>query len=123
MCRNNVKYKGKCESLERTQLALAERINTHTEGKILQDIKIPKLSLYCIESPTEPTSYLLESSVCLIAQGVKRVLLGKDVYVYNSHNYLVTSVVVPVVTQIIEAIREKAYLGLRFELNQKISFD
>ena len=69
------------------------------------------------DAPTEPTSYTLGPSICLIAQGSKRVLLGEDVYVYDAHHFLITSVDLPVVTQVLEASKEKPYLGLALKLD------
>ena len=62
---------------------------------------------------------MYEPSICLVAQGAKRVLLGDDTYVYDAHHYLITSVHLPTVVQIIEASREKPYLGLRLKLDQR----
>ena len=62
---------------------------------------------------------MLGPNVCLIAQGIKRVVLGEEVYVYDAHQYLVTSIDLPVIVEIIEASREKPYLGLRLEIDQR----
>jgi hypothetical protein len=51
--------------------------------------------------------------------GAKRVRLGDDTYVYDAHNYLITSVHLSTVVQIIEASPEKPYLGLRLMLDQR----
>ncbi len=42
---------------------------------------IPGLSLFRRDEPTQPTSAMYEPSICLTAQGAKRVLLGDDTYV------------------------------------------
>jgi transcriptional regulator GlxA family with amidase domain len=55
----------------------------------------------------------------MVAQGAKRVLLGDDTYVYDAHHYLITSVHLPTVVQIIAASREKPYLGLKLKLDQR----
>jgi AraC-like DNA-binding protein len=47
------------------------------------------------------------------------VLLGDDTYVYDAHHYLITSVHLPTVVQILTASREKPYLGLRLKLDQR----
>lgn len=80
---------------------------------------IPGLSLYRREEPSQPTSILYEPRICLIAQGAKRVLLGDDTYVYDQHHYLITSVDLPTVVQVINASREKPYLGLVMKLDQR----
>ncbi|MER3445881.1 MAG: AraC family transcriptional regulator [Candidatus Dadabacteria bacterium] len=78
---------------------------------------IPGLSLFRQDEPTQPTSYMQEPSICLIAQGVKSVLLGKDIYVYDTRHFLITTVDLPTVVQVIKASRERPYLGLRLKLD------
>lgn len=80
---------------------------------------VPGLSLFRRDEPTEPISVMYEPSICLVAQGSKRVLLGDDTYVYDAHHYLITSVHLPTVVQIITASREKPYLGLRLKLDRR----
>jgi AraC-like DNA-binding protein len=80
---------------------------------------IPGLSLFRREKPTDPISGMYEPSICMIAQGAKRVLLGDDTYVYDTRHYLITAVHLPTVVQIIEASREKPYLGLRLTLDRR----
>jgi AraC-like DNA-binding protein len=102
------------------QAGLAERIARWTTGKNRFDSPIQGLSLHRWETPTEPTSYMLAPSICLIGQGRKRLFLGEDTYVYDKHRYLITSVDLPVVTQIIEATPEKPYLGLTMEMDLRV---
>jgi AraC-like DNA-binding protein len=99
---------------------LAGRIARWTEGKNRLDTSIPGLNLHRWETPTEPTSYMLAPSICLIGQGRKRLYLGEDAYVYDAHRFLVTSVDLPVVAQIIQASSEKPYLGLTMELDLRV---
>jgi AraC-like DNA-binding protein len=80
---------------------------------------IPGLTLYQRDEPTQPTSIMYEPRICVIAQGAKRVLLGDDTYVYNAHHFLITSVDLPTVVQIIKASREKPCLGLILKLDQR----
>jgi hypothetical protein len=80
---------------------------------------IPDLSLYRRDAPTQPASYMYEPSICLTAQGAKRVVLGDDVYVYDARHFLITSVDLPAVWQVIKASREKPYLGLVLKLDRR----
>ncbi|HTR45413.1 MAG TPA: AraC family transcriptional regulator [Thermodesulfovibrionales bacterium] len=80
---------------------------------------IPGLSLYRRDETTPPTSIMYEPRICMVAQGAKRVLLGEDTYVYDAHHFLVASVDLPTVVQIIKASREKPYLGLVLKLDQR----
>jgi AraC-like DNA-binding protein len=96
---------------------LGKRIARWTEHGELLTTAIPGLALFRREEPTEPSSGIYEPSICLVAQGAKRVLLGEDTYVYDAQHYLITSVHLPTVVQIISASRDKPYLGLRLTLD------
>jgi len=78
---------------------------------------VPALSLFRQDEPTEPMSVVYEPSVCMVVQGVKRVLLGNEPYVYDDHHYLITSVNLPTFVQVLEASKERPLLGL------KLTFD
>ena len=80
---------------------------------------IPGLSLFQRNEPTQPESRMYEPRICLIAQGAKRVLLGDDTYVYGERHFLITSVNLPTVVQIIKASPEKPCLGLILKLDQR----
>src|SRR5512138_3026620 len=106
-------------SLDGAIAALGESIARLTEQGELHTTAVPGLSLFRRLEPTEPFSGMYEPSLCLVAQGAKRVLLGDDTYVYDAHHYLITSVHLPTVVQIIEASRSKPYLGLRLKFDLK----
>ena len=98
------------EALGRSIARCTEKGEQHTTA-------VPGLSLFRRDEPTEPITGMYEPSICLVAQGAKRVLLGEDTFVYDAHHYLITSVHLPTVVQIIEASREKPYLGLRLKFD------
>jgi AraC-like DNA-binding protein len=111
---------GREGSLNSGQLSLVDRIARWTTGRNRFDTPIQGLSLHRWETPTEPTSYMLPPSICLIGQGRKRLFLGEESYVYDAHRFLITSVDLPVVAQIIEASADKPYLGLTMELDLRV---
>ncbi len=111
--------------LERNDLAvsredLVKGVARWTEQGELHTSAIPGLSLFRRMEPTEPITGMYQPSICLVAQGAKRVQLGDDTYVYDPQHYLITSVHLPTVVQIIEASPEKPFLGLRltFDLRE-----
>ncbi|SIR40992.1 AraC-type DNA-binding protein [Shewanella morhuae] len=81
------------------------------------ETQIPGLKLTRWPHVTSPTSYIHPPSICLIAQGKKRVLLGDESYIYDDNHFLVSSVGLPVIANIIEASDERPYLGLVLELD------
>ncbi len=66
----------------------------------------------------QPMSYMYEPSVCLVAQGSKRVLLRDEAYELDVNQFLITSVDLPTFVRIMKASREKPYLGLLLKLDQ-----
>jgi AraC-like DNA-binding protein len=77
---------------------------------------LPGLHLARSSLPLERLHSVLEPSVCVIAQGSKEVLLGENRYRYDPSHYLLATVEVPRVSQILEASKERPYLSLRLEL-------
>jgi len=57
-----------------------------------------------------------EPSVALVVQGRKRVDLGRATFIYGESRFLLTSVDLPVTSQVIEASEEYPYLCLRLKL-------
>lgn len=97
--------------------SLADGIARWTAGKNALDGVIPGLTLHRWENPTEPTSYMMGPSLCLIAQGRKRVILGEETFFYDAHHFLITSVDLPIVANIVEASLDAPYLGLSLLLD------
>jgi AraC-like DNA-binding protein len=105
--------------MESTLGALGRSIARWTDRGEQHTTAVAGLSLFRREEPTGPISGMYEPSVCLVAQGAKRVLLGNDAFVYDAQHYLITSVHLPTIVQIIAASREKPYLGLRLMLDPR----
>jgi AraC-like DNA-binding protein len=119
MQKHDVKQTFENNGLEVALDALGNSIARWTDKGDQPMTAIPGLSLYRREEPTQPTSIMFEPRICVSAQGAKRVLLGDDTYVYDAHHFLITSVNLPTVVQIIKASREKPYLGLILKLDQR----
>jgi AraC-type transcriptional regulator N-terminus len=75
------------------------------------------LSLHRSSSPTGSVHGVSRPSFCVIAQGSKEVFLGEDRYQYDPTHYLLTTVELPVVSQILEASTERPYLSFRLQLD------
>ena len=93
-----------------TQNQLASLVEKHTKSEGLQHTMIPTLQLLRASNVSEPLHSIYEPSIIVIAQGSKIVTLGNESYQYNETSYLVASVHLPIVGQIIEATPEKPYL-------------
>jgi AraC-like DNA-binding protein len=77
---------------------------------------LPGLHLARSSSPTALLHGVSTPSVCVIAQGGKEVLLGESRYRYDPLHYLLATIELPSVSQVVEASKERPYLSLRLEL-------
>jgi AraC-like DNA-binding protein len=99
------------ELVERIARAIRE------DGKI-EPLKGLHLHRSC--SPTELVYGVSDLSFCVIAQGSKEVFLGDHRYQYDPAHYLLATVELPIVSQVIEASQERPYLSLRLELDSAL---
>jgi len=109
--------KAESKTLDIAVSGLVTSIARWTESGERHTTAISGLSLFRRTESTEPVTGMYEPSICLIAQGAKRVQLGADKYVYDANHYLITSVHLPTVVQITEASPEKPYLGLQLKFD------
>jgi AraC-like DNA-binding protein len=77
---------------------------------------VPGLTIYRHTAPTPPAPATYEPSLALVVQGRKRVELGPNAFLYDPSSYLLTSLDLPVVSQVVEASPEAPYLCLRLKL-------
>ncbi len=61
-----------------------------------------------------------EPSVTVIAQGRKRVELGRTTFIYGESRYLLTSADLPIVSQIVEASEEVPCLAISLKLEMRM---
>lgn len=105
---------------QRIQINRAELIKRMTravpEDGLLEPF--PGIVLGRFSRPTEEQVYaMFKPSFCVIAQGSKEVLLGEEAFRYDPGHYLISTVVLPVVSQVVEASKEKPYLGFQLYLD------
>jgi AraC-like DNA-binding protein len=86
-----------------------------SEEKRITDI--PGLTLVRRVTPTAPCSVTYEQSVAVIAQGKKRVDLGRSSFIYDASRFLLTSVDLPVSSRVIEASRAAPCLAMSLKLD------
>ncbi len=107
------------ERLRVSRDELAERIARH----VAKDSSVeaaPGLFLYRFSSPTGPRYGVTAPSLCVIAQGSKEVLLGRERYRYDASHYLLVSADLPVAGHIVEASPERPYLAMRLVLDPAV---
>ncbi len=112
---NHQQTEREAQRVQTNREELAERIAraVREDGtvQLLQGLYLSRSSL-----PLKPVHSVLEPSVCVIAQGSKEVLLGDSRYQYDPSRYLLATVELPRVSQVLEASKERPYLSLRLAL-------
>ncbi|SDG18756.1 MULTISPECIES: AraC family transcriptional regulator [unclassified Duganella] len=96
---------------------LAEAIAHWTGGQEHCPTAIPNLSLYRRNLPTPPVACLVEPSIVLVAQGAKQLVIGEQAYRYDAERFMVTSLNLPGISQVLEAAPERPCLGLVYKLD------
>jgi AraC-like DNA-binding protein len=104
------------QRLQANHEELVERVSqVLREDGTLQPL--PGLRLARSSSPTVPLHGVSTPALCVIAQGSKEVLLGESRYRYDPLHYLLATIELPSVSQVVEASKEWPYLSLRLELS------
>ena len=78
------------------------------------------LALHRRTAPTAPCSMAYEPGLTVIAQGRKRVELGRNVFIYDASRFLLTSIDLPVVSRVIEASEELPCLAFSLKLEMPV---
>ncbi len=99
---------------------LARKIVAHIQAAGEHATAIPGLTLYRRTAPTPCNAATYEPSLAVFVQGRKRVTLGGTTYLCDESTFLLTSVDVPVVSQIITASEEVPLLSLLLKLDMAV---
>ena len=78
---------------------------------------LPALALTRGSVPTVCMPVVFQPCLAIVVQGRKRALLDGEVFNYDALNYLVVSVTLPGLGQVVEATPEHPYLSLRLNLD------
>ncbi|MBC7807361.1 MAG: AraC family transcriptional regulator [Akkermansiaceae bacterium] len=102
------------------QEELAHLIGRFTGSDGIYPTSVEPLLLCRASSPGEASHVMYQPSLCVVAQGSKRLLLGKDVFRYDPAHFLLASVELPTLGQVVEASPKSPFLALslKLDLNQ-----
>ena len=102
---------------------LAALVARHVIRTGMASTPIDRLSLFRADEPTVPLPAVYDASLCIIAQGAKRVSLGGQSLLYDAAHYLLVSVDLPLVGHVIQADREAPYLCCKIDIDQTVLAD
>lgn len=99
---------------------LARKIAAHTPEDGEKITEISGLSLYRRSQPTACASATYEPRLIVWAQGEKRINLGRTILVCNNSTFLLTSIDLPVLSQVTRASVKEPLLGLLLSLDMPL---
>ena len=82
--------------------------------------EVPGLLLVRRTAPTAPCTGTYTPSIIVVAQGSKRVDLGKTTFTYGPSRFLLTSIDLPIVSQLVDASAAKPLLALALQLEMPV---
>ena len=95
---------------------LARKIAAHLRVDGKEATGVSGLSLYRRSAPTECMCATYEPELIVFVQGEKRINVGGTTHVCDSSTFLLTSIEMPVVSQVTRASKEEPILGLILRL-------
>lgn len=104
-------------SAETARAELARKIADRAPAEGDTPTGITELRLYRRSEPSPCNSAAYEPSLVVFVQGEKRINVGGTVYVCNGSNFLLTSIDLPVVSQVTKANEREPMLGMLLQLD------
>jgi AraC-like DNA-binding protein len=102
------------------QKCLVSLIDRFTNAEGLNVSPLPKVSFYKITHTKVQMPSVYEPSLCIIVQGEKHVLLGKDLFRYGALEFLIASVDLPIIGTVVKASKDKPYLVIQIDIDRKL---
>ncbi|WP_046226447.1 AraC family transcriptional regulator [Paenibacillus dauci] len=100
------------------QTEMANLIRRHCTEEGAQHTAIPSLFLIRYSHTTEPAHTVYNPCFCYISNGHKDIFLAKERYNYGPSDFLVATMNLPVVGQVIQATPDEPYLAFKLEFTQ-----
>src|SRR5579859_4923771 len=110
-------------SIQDLRAELAKKIAWFIGASERQITDVPGLLLVRRTAPSAPCSGTYTPSVIVVAQGSKRVDLGPTTFVYDPSRFLLTSIDLPIVSQVVEASEAKPLLAMALKLEMSVVRD
>jgi AraC-like DNA-binding protein len=99
---------------------LSKLILAHAPYDGAFDMCLPGVQVFRISHTYKELVHGIQrATLCMVAQGAKRVFLGQDAFEYDASRMLVASVDVPVAAQVIQASPAEPFLGLKLDLDAR----
>jgi AraC-like DNA-binding protein len=109
------------DQLRHLREALARRITDRLSAEGERAPSVPGLMLFRRDHSCDAVSALYEPSLALVVQGRKRVTLGTQRIEYDPDHFLLTSVDLPTMSQVVEGTPARPFLSIMLKLDLPIA--
>lgn len=99
------------------QAELVERIARGTISDGINSTAFAPLAFIRSSDVSQPLPSVYTPSLCVVVQGRKRAIIGNESIYYDAFNYLIVSLTLPVLGQVVDASPEQPYLCLRINID------
>lgn len=94
------------------------REHSNADGLALSPV--PGLRMMCVDSPREKLQSTYRPLICLILQGSKHLLVGRQAVVCREGESVIVGADMPVTGQVVEASRDRPYIAIAVELDMPL---
>ena len=110
-------------SIQNLRAEMAQKIAWFVGSSERLVTQIPGTVLVRRTAPTAPCLGTYTPSLIVVAQGSKRVDLGHTTFLYDQSRFLLTSIELPIISQVIEASKAKPLLAVAIQLEMPMVRD
>lgn len=109
------------DRLEHTNSKLKERLMrlAPETGKFVT--ALPDLTVFRFDGITKDDNCFYDPAIGLVLQGYKHTVIGSEAYQYGEYSCIVNGVDMPSLNNILEASREKPFLGLSLRIDRALA--
>lgn len=100
--------------------AIASYLREQGLGDGLHTTLVPGLHVFKASQPDTPIHAVYRASLCIVAQGAKRVVFEDQIARYAAGQALVVTVELPAIGEVTEATLEKPYLAVAIEFDMAV---
>jgi AraC-like DNA-binding protein len=104
---------------QRLHRQLAVMVSRFAKSDGGHQTSIPTLTLFRRSAMGAQFHGVYEPALSIIVQGAKRVMVGDDTFDYDHAHCLVTSVDLPVISQVMRTSQDKPYLGILLDIDPR----
>lgn len=111
------------DRLEQTNAMLKERLMRLAPETGKFETALPELTVFRFDEITRDENCFYDPAIGLVLQGHKHTVIGSETYQYGEYSCIVNGVDMPSLNNILEASREKPFLGLSLRIDRALAME